>query len=131
MLRVGRWARLSFRALGALLVIAVVGYLAACLYLQAEEPDVVFSQIPTVPLTNTTRDGFLWGTATAAHQIEGGNVWNDWAHFEQQGLRYELEERAAILEYDGGLGRDQAEKQAINELFERTDHLTIDDRQLL
>jgi len=52
-------------------------------------------------------------------------------YFEQQGLRYEFEERAAILEYDGGLGRDQAERQAINELFERTNHLTIDDRQLL
>jgi beta-glucosidase len=23
-------------------------------------------------------DGFLWGTATAAHQVEGGNVNNDW-----------------------------------------------------
>ena len=23
-------------------------------------------------------EGFLWGTATAAHQIEGGNVNNDW-----------------------------------------------------
>jgi beta-glucosidase len=27
-------------------------------------------------------DGFLWGTATAAHQVEGGNVNNDWWHFE-------------------------------------------------
>lgn len=27
-------------------------------------------------------DGFLWGTATAAHQIEGGNVGNDWWRFE-------------------------------------------------
>lgn len=27
-------------------------------------------------------DGFLWGTATAAHQIEGGNVGNDWWAFE-------------------------------------------------
>jgi beta-glucosidase len=26
--------------------------------------------------------GFLWGTATAAHQIEGGNVNNDWWAFE-------------------------------------------------
>lgn len=26
----------------------------------------------------TFPDGFLWGTATAAHQIEGGNVNNDW-----------------------------------------------------
>ncbi len=27
-------------------------------------------------------DGFLWGAATAAHQIEGGNVNNDWWVFE-------------------------------------------------
>jgi len=27
-------------------------------------------------------DRFLWGTATAAHQIEGGNVNNDWWQFE-------------------------------------------------
>ena len=27
-------------------------------------------------------EGFLWGTATAAHQIEGGNVNNDWWEFE-------------------------------------------------
>src|SRR5580693_5719789 len=26
--------------------------------------------------------GFTWGTATAAHQIEGGNVNNDWWAFE-------------------------------------------------
>jgi beta-glucosidase len=26
----------------------------------------------------TFPDGFLWGTSTAAHQIEGGNVNNDW-----------------------------------------------------
>jgi len=28
--------------------------------------------------------GFLWGTATAAHQIEGGNKNNDWWLFEKQ-----------------------------------------------
>ena len=38
---------------------------------------------------------------------------------EKQGLRYELEERAAILEYDGGLSREDAEKQAINEIMAR------------
>jgi beta-glucosidase len=27
-------------------------------------------------------DGFLWGTATSAHQIEGGNVNNDWWQWE-------------------------------------------------
>jgi beta-glucosidase len=33
-------------------------------------PDIVFP------------DRFVWGTATAAHQIEGGNVNNDWWEFE-------------------------------------------------
>ena len=28
--------------------------------------------------------GFLWGAATSAHQVEGGNRWNDWWRFEQQ-----------------------------------------------
>ena len=27
-------------------------------------------------------EGFTWGTATAAHQIEGGNINNDWWAFE-------------------------------------------------
>ncbi len=29
--------------------------------------------------------GFLWGTATAAHQVEGGNTNNNWHQWEQQG----------------------------------------------
>jgi beta-glucosidase len=29
-------------------------------------------------------DGFLWGTATAAHQVEGGNTNNQWWAWEQQ-----------------------------------------------
>lgn len=29
--------------------------------------------------------GFLWGTATSAHQVEGDNVHNDWWAWEQQG----------------------------------------------
>ncbi|HVX20387.1 MAG TPA: family 1 glycosylhydrolase [Acidimicrobiales bacterium] len=29
-------------------------------------------------------EGFLWGTATAAHQVEGGNVNNDWWDWEHQ-----------------------------------------------
>ena len=31
-------------------------------------------------------DGFLWGAATAAHQIEGHNVHSDWWRSEQRGL---------------------------------------------
>lgn len=33
--------------------------------------------------------------------------------------RYEYEERAAILEFDGGLTRKEAEKQALSEIEER------------
>ncbi|MBI1799492.1 MAG: glycoside hydrolase family 1 protein [Candidatus Eisenbacteria bacterium] len=29
-------------------------------------------------------EGFLWGAATSAHQVEGGNRANDWWRFEQQ-----------------------------------------------
>jgi beta-glucosidase len=29
--------------------------------------------------------GFLWGAATAAHQVEGNNIHNDWWEFEQKG----------------------------------------------
>jgi beta-glucosidase len=32
--------------------------------------------------TDSFPDGFLWGAASAAHQIEGGNVNNDWWEFE-------------------------------------------------
>jgi beta-glucosidase len=35
-----------------------------------------------LPLTFPER--FLWGTATAAHQVEGNNTNNDWWQFEQQ-----------------------------------------------
>jgi beta-glucosidase len=28
---------------------------------------------------------FFWGAATASHQVEGGNRWNDWWEFEQNG----------------------------------------------
>ncbi len=38
-------------------------------------------RFPTMP-NNVFPDGFVWGTATAAHQIEGGNVNNDWWVFE-------------------------------------------------
>lgn len=30
-------------------------------------------------------DGFLWGVSTAAHQIEGGNVFSDWYDWEREG----------------------------------------------
>jgi beta-glucosidase len=41
-------------------------------------------------------DGFLWGTASAAHQIEGNNRNNDWWEFEQQPGRIANGDSAAI-----------------------------------
>ncbi len=37
----------------------------------------------------------------------------------EKGLRYEFEERAAILEYDVGLTREDAETQAFDEIQKR------------
>ena len=38
--------------------------------------------------------GFLLGTATAAHQVEGGNTRNDWARFEEMPGRVKGGERS-------------------------------------
>jgi hypothetical protein len=37
--------------------------------------------------------------------------------------RIEFEERAAILEYDGGLSRNEADSQALREIAERIDRM--------
>ena len=50
--------------------------------------------------------------------IEEGINW-----LNEHGLRYEFEERAAILEFDGGLSRDKADEQALSEIIVRLDHL--------
>ncbi|MEA2064353.1 MAG: glycoside hydrolase family 1 protein [Gemmatimonadota bacterium] len=39
-------------------------------------------------------EGFLWGAATAAHQVEGGNTGNQWWAFEQQESRIERGEKS-------------------------------------
>jgi len=37
-------------------------------------------------------DGFLWGAATSAHQVEGDNLLNDWWDYEYSGkLKYRSE----------------------------------------
>lgn len=67
-------------------VVAALGlvYLAACLAFQLREPGVDLGKIPDDPLEGRSAEGFLWGVATSAHQIEGGNLWNDWARFEAE-----------------------------------------------
>ena len=40
------------------------------------------TQVGCAAMTTAFPEGFRWGTATAAHQVEGGNVNNDWWAFE-------------------------------------------------
>jgi beta-glucosidase len=40
--------------------------------------------------------GFLWGTATAAHQVEGGNTLNNWAAWEQEPGRIRGDQQAGL-----------------------------------
>jgi beta-glucosidase len=39
-------------------------------------------------MTISFPDGFLWGAATAAHQVEGNNINNDWWKLEQASVGY-------------------------------------------
>ena len=39
-------------------------------------------------------EGFLWGVATSAHQVEGNNIYNDWFYYEKQDRIEEPSEEA-------------------------------------
>ena len=58
------------------------GYLAVLGVLEHGENEPVFDSSLENPFVTEMPKGFLWGAATSAHQIEGGNVHNDWARFE-------------------------------------------------
>jgi len=54
--------------------------------------------------------GFLWGAATASHQVEGNNRWNDWWALEQAGQLPHASAEACrhyeLYEHDFDLARD-------------------------
>lgn len=67
------------------------------------------------PLTTTLRfpPGFLWGTATAAHQVEGDNHNNDWWLWEQQPGRIADGSRsAAAVEWWAGRAEEDLARAA-------------------
>jgi beta-glucosidase len=59
----------------------VVVALAAC----TDRPSLDLAEPSLETLGSTLPKGFLFGTATASHQVEGGNS-NDWTDFEQSGF---------------------------------------------
>jgi beta-glucosidase len=83
------------RVLAWVLGVLVVAWLGACAYFAVTHPRVTFTAEelarPAAPLPK----GFLWGTATAAHQVEGGNT-NDWTRFEAQPGAIERGETSAV-----------------------------------
>jgi len=60
----------------------IAGYLAVLGILEVDENEPIFDSSIENPFITEMPQGFLWGAATSAHQIEGGNVHNDWARFE-------------------------------------------------
>jgi len=58
-------------------------WLGACVYFAASRPERPFVAEDLSRPPGPLPAGFLWGTATAAHQVEGGNR-NDWSRFEEE-----------------------------------------------
>ena len=55
--------------------------------------------------------GFLWGTATSSHQVEGGNSNNNWWAYEQQpGAILEGHKSGAACDWWGGKWRDDFQR---------------------
>lgn len=57
--------------------------------------------------------GFMWGTATSSHQVEGGNTNNNWAAWEKEPGRIVNGDRAGLAcDWWGGRWRDDFDRAA-------------------
>lgn len=82
--------------LAGVLVVAFALQAAVCLWYATRArlpPPILEAELATPVGPSLPRD-FLWGTATAAHQVEGGNQHNDWWAFEQEPGRIARGERS-------------------------------------
>jgi beta-glucosidase len=58
-------------------------------------------------------EGFVWGTATAAHQVEGSNNNNDWAAWENQEGRIHKGDKAGLAcDWWNGRWREDLDRAA-------------------
>jgi beta-glucosidase len=88
-------------ALGAL-------WLLACGYFSVAAGSEQFSAAAMARPLPPWPPGFLWGTATAAHQVEGGNH-NDWSRFEEQDGRIAHGDRSGpAVDHWNRMGEDVA-----------------------
>ena len=83
------------RVLAYIAVAVTVVWLGVCAWLSATHPRVSFSDADMAAAATPLPAGFLWGTATSAHQIEGGTT-NDWTRFEAEPGRIERGETSAV-----------------------------------
>ena len=83
------------RVLGWILGVLVVAWVGACAYLAMTHPRVTFTAEELARPASPLPKGFLWGTATSSHQLEGGNT-NDWTRFEAQPGTIERGETSAV-----------------------------------
>lgn len=64
--------------------LCLLGYLGTARHYQRTNPQPSLDGDASVAFTPAWPVGFMWGTATAAHQVEGGNTHNDWYRFEHE-----------------------------------------------
>src|SRR5579863_234205 len=71
-------------------------YVGVCGALSFFNPEQVMrSNVGGEIQAGTLPRGFLLGTATAAHQVEGGNTRNDWSAMEKRGVLVDTSGRAS------------------------------------
>jgi beta-glucosidase len=68
-------------------------------------------------------EGFLWGSATAAHQVEGDLTNNDWWRFEQEGHIKNGDSAAVAVDH---YNRYREDFRDLRKLFQNTHRLSIE-----
>jgi beta-glucosidase len=101
------------RVLLVILGLAVIAWAGPCLCLSIAHPAVTFTSEELARPAPPLPKGFLWGTATSSHQIEGGNR-NDWTRFEAAPGTIEGGDTSAVaLDHWNRMAEDVALMKAI------------------
>ena len=66
-----------------ILIIVILVYFLIIFYLRSRNPEIHWDWDQIDENNLHFPEGFIWGTATAAHQVEGGCTNNNWSEWEQ------------------------------------------------